>query len=250
MFPSLSTENTTANVTYYRSVNLWIGPTPTNLIFFGAKFTPCMRTDFGIRNRNARQYGDRNAFSCCQNQQWVGVFNTTQCIRSDASDVNINSVGECSDNSSVYVPNFRPCCISITGACRVVSFEECEARNGWYHGDALNCDEVGLLVTLQSIPSLQIHIIIICVLFVFIQVNCLRNVCGFNEVGIGGDGLLPTAQQFWRWFTSIFIHLGVIHLIFVIPVQLYIGIKIERTIGWLRVGIIYLLSGVGGNLVS
>ena len=49
---------------------------------------------------------------------------------------------------------------------------------------------------------------------------------------------------------SIFIHLGIIHTLIVVVIQLYVGIKIERTIGWLRVGLIYLISGVGGNIVS
>lgn len=87
----------------------------------------------------------------------------------------------------------------------------------------------------------------------FPQVNCLRDVCAFNGVGIGdqdGNPNRPTAQQFWRWFTSPFIHLGIIHIIIIIPIQLYVGIKIERTIGWLRISLIYLISGVGGNIVS
>ena len=86
-----------------------------------------------------------------------------------------------------------------------------------------------------------------------VQVNCLRDICGFNGVGIGsqdGNPARPTAQQFWRWFTSPFIHLGIIHIVIIIPIQLYIGIKIERTIGWLRLGLIYLISAVGGNIVS
>ena len=85
------------------------------------------------------------------------------------------------------------------------------------------------------------------------QVNCLRDICGFNGATISdedGNPNRPTAQQFWRWFTSPFIHLGIIHIIIIIPIQLYIGIKIERTIGWLRIGLIYLISGVGGNIVS
>ena len=84
------------------------------------------------------------------------------------------------------------------------------------------------------------------------QVNCLSDICQFNGVGIGDQGspARPTAQQFWRWFTSPFIHLGIIHIIIIIPIQLYIGIKIERTIGWLRIGILYLISAVGGNIVS
>jgi len=89
-------------------------------------------------------------------------------------------------------------------------------------------------------------------------VNCLRSVCGFNSLLVGEDTntngdpdpLSPTANQFWRFFTAIFVHLGVLHIIILMPLQLYVGIKIERTIGWLRVGIIYLISGMGGNLVS
>ena len=88
--------------------------------------------------------------------------------------------------------------------------------------------------------------------YVHMQVNCFGKICGFNGVGIGqdGNGLQPTAQQFWRWFLSIFLHLGIIHLAVYMPIQLYLGIKIERTVGWLRFCIIYLLSGVGGNIVS
>lgn len=65
-----------------------------------------------------------------------------------------------------------------------------------------------------------------------------------------GDPLAPDPQQFWRFFTATYLHLGVIHFLIIIPIQLYVGIKIERTIGWLRILIIYTLSGVGGNLVS
>ena len=68
--------------------------------------------------------------------------------------------------------------------------------------------------------------------------------------GSGPDPLSPYAQQFWRFFSSLLVHLGIIHIVLIIPLQLYVGIKIERTIGWLRTLIIYTLSGVGGNLVS
>jgi membrane associated rhomboid family serine protease len=88
-------------------------------------------------------------------------------------------------------------------------------------------------------------------------VTCLKDVCGFNgalvSVGSDADGspnpLDPNPQQFWRFFTATYLHLGIIHIIIILPIQLYVGIKIERTIGWLRTGIVYTLSGVGGNLV-
>ena len=91
-----------------------------------------------------------------------------------------------------------------------------------------------------------------------LQVNCFEEICGFggalvqqdeNPATGEPDPLEANPQQFWRFFTATYLHLGVIHLIIILPIQLYVGIKIERTIGWLRVGIIYTLSGVGGNLV-
>ena len=241
-FPTLrvNNSNATTGVTYYRAVNLWIGLSPLELIEIGAKFTPCMRRDFGIQRRNTQLYGDqRDDIGCCKNQDNVGsVLELQECACSainscfegniNTTGIGYRSGGSCTATFNVSIlglPNFHPCCVSITGLCLVTSPEECDARGGFYHPDDDNC----------------------------LEVNCLRDVCGFNGVYVGSDTdtpYLPTANQFWRWFLSIFIHLGVIHIIIVMPIQLYIGIKIERTIGWLRVGLIYLISGVGGNIVS
>lgn len=242
-FPTLSStdDNATAPVTYYRAVNLWIGLTPKDLIRIGAKFTPCMREDFGIQRRNTRLYGDKqDSLACCKNRDNVGtVLDQTECAAcgqeaciiattNSTADVAIALDGTCAENfntSTIGLASFHPCCISITGLCRVTSLEECDARGGQFHFTKDSC----------------------------LEVNCLEGVCGFNNASVGIDDdtpYLPKANQFWRWFLSIFIHLGVIHIIIVIPIQLYIGWKIERTIGWLRVGLIYLISGVGGNIVS
>lgn len=244
MFPSLNNatdDNATAPVTYYRAVNLWIGLSPRDLIRIGAKFTPCMRRDFGIQRRNTQRYGDKqDTLACCKNQDNVGtVLDRDECAACDddscvlastnpTADVVIALDGTCAENfnrSSIGLATFHPCCISITGLCIVSSLEECDARGGQFHFTKDSC----------------------------LEVNCLEGVCGFNNASVGDDNntpYLPTANQFWRWFLSIFIHLGVIHIAIVIPIQLYIGWKIERTIGWLRVGLIYLISGVGGNIVS
>ena len=42
---------------------------------------------------------------------------------------------------------------------------------------------------------------------------------------------------------------GVIHVVLIAAVQLYLGIKIEKSIGFIRIMLIYIISGVGGNLV-
>ena len=221
-----------ASVTYYYASNLWIGPRPVDLIRVGAKFSPCMRTDnYGIVARNFRIYVD-DTLVCCGNGNNIGATLKTQCGGTNLGLASINS--SCANNtfvqnytsSLVLLPNyFHPCCDSVIGDCNITTKDECAARKGFFHETADNCE----------------------------QVNCLKDVCGFNGAYIGSQTGLPyqpTANQFWRWFMSLFVHLGVIHLVLVLPIQLYIGIKIERTIGWLRIGLIYIISGVGGNIVS
>ena len=235
LFPSLrsNSTNATERVTYYEAVNLWIGLPPKELIRIGAKFTPCMRRDFEIRDRNSEFYGEnRNNVGCCKNRDNVGTtIQTTDCacflgnVNCTVNQGNLTDVaynfGTCQAGSAT----FHPCCVSITGRCLVTSRDECDARGGEYHPTLDSC----------------------------LEVNCLEGVCGFNGASVGIDSntpYLPNANQFWRFFLSIFIHLGVIHIVVIMPVQIYIGFKIERTIGWLRTGLIYLIAGVGGNIVS
>lgn len=51
--------------------------------------------------------------------------------------------------------------------------------------------------------------------------------------------------QFWRFFTPIFIHVGVFHLSLNLLSQLPIGIDLERCIGTWRVVFVYFISGKG-----
>ena len=154
-FPTLN-GTTPDNLTYYRSVNLWIGPTATNLIQFGAKFTPCMRTDFGIRRRNAVLYNP-DLLGCCRNFDEVGTVPNNECgfyhslLESGANLTALTEANQtgyqvgviCSSNQSMFLlPTFHPCCISITGLCQVLSREECEARRGFYDPNADSCQDV------------------------------------------------------------------------------------------------------------
>lgn len=237
LFPSLCDISGNASVTFYEAANLWIGPSPVRLIEVGARFTPCMRTDFGIRLRISTAAAREEPLGCCKNDNIQGTTTPSGCVTSPNCSAPAEddfrydfdpSPNICSE-SSLALPNsplnFHPCCVSITGHCLVTSREECDARGGWFHEAADNCR----------------------------QVNCLEGLCGFNGLTIGEDRgavVLPKANQFWRWILSIFVHLGVLHMVALMPIQLYVGIKIERTIGWLRIGLIYLISGVGGNLVS
>ena len=58
------------------------------------------------------------------------------------------------------------------------------------------------------------------------------------------------AHQYWRLFTSTFLHFGIIHIAFNMYVLYQIGPFIEITFGRARYLVIYLLAGLGGSIVS
>nr|XP_018913799.1 PREDICTED: inactive rhomboid protein 2 isoform X2 [Bemisia tabaci] len=111
----------------------------------------------------------------------------------------------------------HPCCIGIHGMCRITTREYCDFVHGYFHDDASLCS----------------------------QVSCLDNVCGmmpffFPEV----------PDQFYRLWTSLFLHAGVMHLAITVVVQYFLMRDLEKLTGALRIAIIYIGSGVGGNLAS
>ena len=57
-------------------------------------------------------------------------------------------------------------------------------------------------------------------------------------------------QQYYRVFTSMFLHFGFEHLMNNMVMLMVIGWNLEMEIGTIRFLIIYLLSGLGGNLMS
>ncbi|XP_021652055.2 RHOMBOID-like protein 5 [Hevea brasiliensis] len=58
----------------------------------------------------------------------------------------------------------------------------------------------------------------------------------------GGEG--------WRFFSCIWLHAGVAHLFTNMMSLLFIGIPLEQEFGFLRIGVLYVLSGFGGSLMS
>jgi rhomboid protease GluP len=54
--------------------------------------------------------------------------------------------------------------------------------------------------------------------------------------------------EYWRLLTSLFLHYGPLHLLFNLYALFIIGSGLERSIGSIRFGICYLLSGLGSGL--
>jgi rhomboid protease GluP len=63
-------------------------------------------------------------------------------------------------------------------------------------------------------------------------------------------GPLILEGEFWRLFTSMFLHIGLMHLIFNAYALFIFGLEMERLYGPDRFIVIYILSGLFGSLAS
>ncbi|KAJ7969997.1 Rhomboid-like protein [Quillaja saponaria] len=57
-------------------------------------------------------------------------------------------------------------------------------------------------------------------------------------------------HQAWRLVTCMWLHAGIIHLLANMLSLIFIGIRLEQQFGFVRIGLIYLLSGFGGSILS
>uniref|UniRef100_A0ACD5TTF4 Uncharacterized protein n=1 Tax=Avena sativa TaxID=4498 RepID=A0ACD5TTF4_AVESA len=54
----------------------------------------------------------------------------------------------------------------------------------------------------------------------------------------------------WRLFTCMWMHAGILHLLANMLSLLLIGLRLEQQFGYVRIGGIYMLSGLGGSVLS
>ncbi|KAI1307892.1 hypothetical protein EDD11_004364 [Mortierella claussenii] len=74
------------------------------------------------------------------------------------------------------------------------------------------------------------------------SVCTLSEICGFTPIASTGK----PPNQWFRFITPIFLHGGVVHLLFNLAFQMRTGADLERDMGWWRFGIIYMCSGIVG----
>ncbi len=56
--------------------------------------------------------------------------------------------------------------------------------------------------------------------------------------------------EYWRLFTAMFLHFGVVHLLYNMVCLLTLGDLLEKVIGPVRYLIIYVIGGLAGNILS
>jgi len=241
-------------VGYNKTQNFWIGPDYQALIHLGAKYSPCMRSDREFNEKMASDKLTEDNTGCCIRNDLNACWQTTAtgCTSSFAtfkdgkvcgldekycSDVkykdnldwkkNItdwpncppasNATIESSDKHMKCEVTARPCCIELQGECVIISQEECEFREGFFHENDTLCS----------------------------QVSCITDVCGLS-------GFLFDNQpdQFYRALLPTFMHAGIFHLLISLVFQVTILRDMEKLAGWWRIAIVYMSSGVGGTMLS
>lgn len=251
-------------VGYMEPDNFWIGPRPADLVHLGAKYAPCMHRDEEIYKQIEMERQLESLSGCCIRTDGAGCLQTLQqecstifatfhkwpdptdpslgrssgpvCGQDPRECLNPSSTApyEWPDNISEWeickeetdnpkLPHTtctltgRPCCIGIQGECHIVSRQYCEFVNGYFHEEATLCS----------------------------QVDCLDDICGLLNF-VNTD----YPDQFYRLWLSIFMHAGIFHCILTIIMQMTILRDLEKLAGWFRISIIYIFSGIGGNLTS
>ncbi|KAM9362594.1 inactive rhomboid protein 2-like [Symphorus nematophorus] len=253
------------SVKYVQQENFWIGPSSEDLIHLGAKFSPCIRQDRQIVQLIQKARDLERESGCCVQNDNSGCVQThsSDCSETLATFIKWNNepVGILRSSGSVChqdprvceVPastdlhtwpdditqwpmctspktwnhtglrhmdcniKGRPCCIGTKGRCEITTREYCSFMRGYFHEDATLCS----------------------------QVHCLDDVCG----------LLPflnpdVPDQFYRLWLSLFLHAGLLHCVVSVVFQMTVLRDLEKLAGWLRISIIYILSGITGNLAS
>ncbi|XP_026993508.2 inactive rhomboid protein 1 isoform X1 [Tachysurus fulvidraco] len=258
------------NVKYVQQENFWVGPNSVALIHLGAKFSPCMRQDQEVHDLIQEKREKERHSACCVRNDQSGCLQTSQqecsstlavwvkwpqhtsvpylngklrkygsvCHQDPRTCLEPASVSPhewpdditkwpiCTRHNSGNHTNLphidcvitgRPCCIGTKGRCEITSREYCDFMKGYFHEEATLCS----------------------------QVHCMDDVCG----------LLPflnpeVPDQFYRLWLSLFLHAGILHCLVSVCFQMTILRDLEKLAGWLRISIIYILSGITGNLAS
>ncbi|KAL0841145.1 hypothetical protein ABMA28_014893 [Loxostege sticticalis] len=267
-------------VEWEEPASFWLGPRAADLIHLGAKFAPCMRRDVRIARAIAASARRERDTACCIRNDDSG------CVQSSKADCSIRGLipkntistwkkwssgesgpgGRISGSVCGLDPKFceaprsiaphewpdditkwpicrksvldgsaaagraghaaehmacevigHPCCIGVHGQCVITTREHCDFVKGHFHEEASLCS----------------------------QVSCLDDVCG----------MLPFMRrrrpdQLYRAWTSLFVHAGLLHLAASLALQWLFMRDLEKMAGPVRIAIVYLGSGVAGNMAS
>ena len=79
-------------------------------------------------------------------------------------------------------------------------------------------------------------------------VAAMLTIVDLRGLPAAGPSALLDGMQIWRWFTPVFLHFSVVHLLFNVAVMTDFGRRVEIARGSLRLAIFILVIGVTSNL--
>ncbi len=109
-----------------------------------------------------------------------------------------------------------------------------------------------LTTFLRSRQPVNLFLIIINVA-VFLVLDVLGDTEDAYFILSHGGSYAPAVvvgREYWRLFTAMFLHFGTEHLFYNMLMLIFLGDTLEKTVGKVRYLLIYLVGGLGGNIVS
>ncbi|MCL2171204.1 MAG: rhomboid family intramembrane serine protease [Defluviitaleaceae bacterium] len=109
---------------------------------------------------------------------------------------------------------------------------------------------VGIATPIAARPYLCyafmiVNILIFAIMEIYGSSNDIATLVRFGAIE---RGLVMTHGQYWRLLTPIFVHIGIMHLLFNLGSLLIFGTRAERYFGHVKFLIIYIITGVAGNI--
>ncbi|CAA7017611.1 unnamed protein product [Microthlaspi erraticum] len=103
------------------------------------------------------------------------------------------------------------------------------------------------------VPAIVVANIVLFAVSMFIN-NCPKNSahCSarLEQMGALDVTMVIHNHEVWRLFTCIWLHAGVFHVLANMLSLIFIGIRLEQEFGFVRIGLLYMISGFGGSLLS
>mgnify|MGYP000023540737 CR=1 FL=1 len=114
-------------------------------------------------------------------------------------------------------------------------------------------DIISLITPTKGFVVTPIIVVLNILVFTIMAINGVNLLMPSNEsLLLWGANFRPLTIQgeWWRLFTSIFLHIGILHLFMNMYALLYIGMLLEPYLGTGRFLFAYLITGISGSIAS
>eukprot|EP00298_Acanthocystis_sp_HF-20_P018336 c21945_g1_i1.p1 GENE.c21945_g1_i1~~c21945_g1_i1.p1 ORF type:complete len:385 (+),score=153.47 c21945_g1_i1:49-1203(+) len=202
--------------------NPYYGPQIQDLVYWGSKWAACMRDESIVITAQYESKVNETNYGCCRNSLGeCGMVQNTSCKASSGQTYRGNGLN-CTSWSVCSSIKLRPCCYGIYGQCALTTEMHCDVLSGIWSKNSDSCANN----------------------------DCIYQICGmaYQQTGYRGGSTNP--NQFYRFITAIFLHVGVIHFVMNALGQYTLVSQVEFVAGFWRTLLMYVISGACGFMFS